>query len=140
MTYQTDLGSDAFGNITRINNVLHDLPKRLAGTKAQLESIYDQQAAAKAELEKPFALSDELAEKEARLALLNAELNIDGREDAEGEMQVGEDDTRDADIRNDAEPEAKKSENYDKQLILDTIRSHKAVPPIPGRAAADLAI
>ena len=77
MTYETDLGTDAFGNITRINNVLDGLPKRLEGAKAQLENMYSQQEAAKQELQKPFALADELAEKEARLSRLNAELNID---------------------------------------------------------------
>jgi len=77
MTYHTDLGADAFGNITRINNVLDGLPKRLEGAKSQLENMYSQQEAAKLELQKPFALADELAEKEARLTQLNAELNID---------------------------------------------------------------
>jgi len=46
--------------------------------KAQLEKLYNQQEAAKKELQNPFTLSDELANKEARLAMLNAELNIDG--------------------------------------------------------------
>jgi len=78
MTYETELGTDAFGNITRINNTLADLPKKLSGAKSQLENIYQQQEAAKQELEKPFALAAELAEKEARLALINADLNIDG--------------------------------------------------------------
>ena len=78
MTYQTDLGTDAFGNITRINNTLEGLPKRLDGAKSQLDGFLSQQEAAKQELGKPFASADELAEKEARLALLNAELNIDG--------------------------------------------------------------
>jgi len=78
MTYQTELGADAFGNITRINNALADLPKKLSGAKTQLETLYQQQEAAKQELEKPFVLAGELADKEARLALLNADLNIDG--------------------------------------------------------------
>jgi hypothetical protein len=103
MTYQVELGSDAFGNITRINNALADLPKKLSGAKSQLETLYQQQDAAKQELEKPFALAAELAEKEARLALLNADLNIDGeggfdvlndsdsRDDYEGEFEPPDD-------------------------------------------------
>jgi len=92
MTYQVDLGADAFGNITRINNALNELPEKLEGAKSQLESILVQQEAAKVELAKPFMLGDELAEKEAKLALLNAELNIDGK----GGMDVVNDpDTRD---------------------------------------------
>jgi len=92
MTYQVELSSDTFGNITRINNALNDLPTRLEGAKAHLESVLEQQEAAKAELTKPFTLADKLVEKEARLALLNAELNIDGN----GGMDVINDtDTRD---------------------------------------------
>jgi len=76
MTYNIELGTDAFGNITRINNSLNDLPKRLEESKLRLESIIEQQEAAKVELAKPFALADELTEKEARLAKINSELNI----------------------------------------------------------------
>jgi len=97
MTYSVDLGMDTFGNITRINNALADLPKRLAGAKSQLETLYSQQEAAKQELEKPFTLADELKEKENRLAFLNAELNIDG----EGGFDV----MNDADERTETEPE-----------------------------------
>ena len=92
MTYQTELGTDAFGNITRINNTLEGLPKRLEGAKSQLENLLNQQELAKEELQKPFALAGELAEKEARLARLNAELNIEdggsqGRTDGAGSRE-----------------------------------------------------
>jgi hypothetical protein len=98
MTYQAELGTDAFGNITRINNVLSDLPKKLEGAKSNLDNILTQQEAAKDELAKPFALADELTEKEARLALLNAELNIDGN----GGLDVLNDtDTREESERDD---------------------------------------
>jgi hypothetical protein len=78
LTYQLDLGTDAFGNITRINNALDDLPKRLDGMRSQLADCNKQMAAAKEELAMPFPQEAELADKEARLALLNADLNIDG--------------------------------------------------------------
>ena len=99
ITYQTELGTDAFGNITRINNALNDLPKKLEGAKAQLDTLYSQQEAAKQELEKPFTLVGELAEKESRLALLNAELNIEGSgglditndPDSRSEAAIGQD-------------------------------------------------
>jgi hypothetical protein len=78
MTYITDLGTDAFGNITRINNALDKLPERLEGAKAQLTDVNRQVEAAKLELENPFSQEAELQEKSARLALLNADLNIDG--------------------------------------------------------------
>jgi hypothetical protein len=78
LTYTGELGSDAFGNITRINNTLESLPKRLEAETEKLAGIERQQEAAKQELEKPFSMESELAEMEARLALLNADLNIDG--------------------------------------------------------------
>jgi hypothetical protein len=78
MTYQIDLGTDSLGNITRINNALDGLTKRLEGAREQLAGYEKQAAAAKEELEKPFPQEAELREKEARLALLNADLNIDG--------------------------------------------------------------
>jgi len=108
MTYESELGTDTFGNITRINNVLNDLPKRLEGAKAQLETVLTQQEAAKVELAKPFTLADQLADKEARLALLNAELNIDGN----GGMDVINDtDTRDSD--SDADPHDYEDDDFD---------------------------
>jgi len=107
LTYKVDLGTDAFGNITRINNALDSLPDRLDGAKDELANIQKQQDAAKLEIEKPFALSDELAEKEARLAMLNAELNIDG----EGYFDiVSNSDERDSD---DEKREDIIEENYD---------------------------
>lgn len=81
MTYQLELGTDALGNISRINNALDKLPERSEGAKSQLEDYHNQVKAAKLELEKPFEQEAELKEKEARLALLNADLNIDGNGD-----------------------------------------------------------
>jgi hypothetical protein len=78
MTYSVDLGTDAFGNMTRINNALDGLDKRLDGQKSQLENLNTQMAAAKEELAKPFPQEQELISKESRLVLLNADLNIDG--------------------------------------------------------------
>jgi len=90
MTYQVELGTDTFGNITRINNALSELPKRLEGAQSQLQNLTSQQEAARLELEKPFALEDELIEKETRLALLNVELNIDGS----GNSDIGDGESR----------------------------------------------
>jgi hypothetical protein len=77
MTYSIDLGTDTFGNITRINNALDSLDKRLEGQRAQLENLNSQVAAAKAELANPFPQEQELIDKETRLVLLNTDLNID---------------------------------------------------------------
>ena len=78
-THIVDLGADTFGNITRINHVLKtDMPSRLASHRTNLENLRSQMKEAEAELQKPFTLEKELAEKEMRLALVNADLNIDG--------------------------------------------------------------
>jgi hypothetical protein len=76
MTYVTDLGTDTFGNITRINNCLEKLPERLEGAKAQLADVQNQVEAAKSELEKPFPQEEELQAKEARLALLECDGSV----------------------------------------------------------------
>lgn len=82
MSYSTELGADLYGNITRINNALGELPQRLTSVEVQLENLYEQTANAKEELKKPFPHDQELKQKEARLALLNVELDMDGKKNA----------------------------------------------------------
>ena len=77
MTHQTELGTDARGNLARIDHALEAVPDRLQSVQAQLDNLYQQQAAAKAELGKPFLQETELQEKSDRLAQLNALLDID---------------------------------------------------------------
>jgi len=77
MTHTATLGNDISGNITRINNAFEKIPQRLQSVEAQLQSVYDQIENAKTELDKPFAFDTEFAEKSARLAELDASLNMD---------------------------------------------------------------
>jgi N12 class adenine-specific DNA methylase len=79
MSHRVTLGKDARGNLTRIDNALDAMPDRLRGVQAKLENLYAQVETAKAELGKPFPQEEELRLKSARLAELNAELNIDDR-------------------------------------------------------------
>ena len=79
MSHKTALGTDARGNLTRIENALAQMPQRLTSVQAQLDNLYQQQTAAKAEVGKPFPYEQELREKSARLVQLDMELNIDGR-------------------------------------------------------------
>ena len=79
MSHRVELGSDARGNLTRIDNALAAMPERLAQVRSSLDNVLAQTQAAKAELGKPFPQEAELAEKSARLAELNAALNIDER-------------------------------------------------------------
>ena len=79
MTHRAELGTDARGNLIRIDNALAQMPQRLEGVKTQLENLYQQQAAAKAEVGKPFPAEAELKEKSARLLELDMLLNMDGK-------------------------------------------------------------
>ena len=77
MTHTVTLGMDARGNFTRLDNALSGLEKRKEKAQAELANLENQREAAKAELSKPFPQERELAEKSARLAVLDAELNMD---------------------------------------------------------------
>ena len=79
MSHRVELGKDARGNLVRIDNALAQMPERLQTVQGRLENVQAQLATAKAELGKPFPQEAELKEKSARLAELNAELNIDDR-------------------------------------------------------------
>ena len=79
MTHRVTLGADPRGNLTRIDNALAQMPQRLEAMKNQLDNLYQQQTAAKAEVGKTFPQEQELRDKSARLLELDAELNIDGR-------------------------------------------------------------
>ena len=79
MTHRATLGIDPRGNLTRIDNALSQMPQRLEAVKNQLDNLYQQQAAAKAEVGKPFPFEDDLRVKSARLTELDVLLNMDGR-------------------------------------------------------------
>ena len=79
MSHRVELGKDARGNLVRIDNALAQMPERYETVQGRLENVQAQLATAKAELGKPFPQEAELKEKSARLAELNAELNIDDR-------------------------------------------------------------
>ena len=78
--YKVELGSDALGNITRIENELGKLPARLESAKTRKTETLEQLANAKTEVQKPFAYEEELKEKTDRLNLLNIELNLDEKD------------------------------------------------------------
>ena len=79
MSHRVELGKDARGNLVRIDNALAQMSERYKTVQGRLENVQAQLATAKAELGKPFPQETELKEKSARLAELNAELNIDDR-------------------------------------------------------------
>lgn len=97
LSYSTALGSDVYGNITRLDNVLEGLEKRLDLSVQELENTEKQFEAAKVAVEKPFEKEEELKTKTARLDELNILLNMDKRENEivggepdEGETEIPE--------------------------------------------------
>ena len=77
MSHRLVLGSDAKGNLIRMENALANIPARMGDAQTQLDTLHQQMAAAKEEMGKPFPQEEELQEKSARLTTLNALLNID---------------------------------------------------------------
>lgn len=99
--YPVTLGTDTFGNITRFDNALEGLPKRLEINEQELENTKKQFETAKVDVAKPFNQEEELQTKTARLNELNALLNVDKREN---EIVGGEPD------EGDEEPNPKKKD------------------------------
>ena len=90
--YTVPLGTDPLGNIIRLDNSLNNFPERITSAENELTTLHQQQAAAQIEVEKPFPQEEELAEKSARLAELNAQLDVDEKShDPEQEEQPDED-------------------------------------------------
>ena len=78
--HKVELGSDALGNLTRIENELAKIPVKLEVAKTKRTETIEQLQTAKAEVEKPFAFEDELREKMERLNALNIELNLNEKD------------------------------------------------------------
>ena len=93
--YPVPLGTDPLGNIIRLDNSLNNFPERINSAENELTTLHQQQAAAQIEVEKPFPQEEELAEKSARLAELNAQLDVDEKShDPEQDEEEQEDEPR----------------------------------------------
>ena len=99
--YKVELGTDALGNLTRIENMLSKIAPNLEIEKRQKSEVIEQLSNAKAELLKPFAYEDELKEKTDRLNALNIELNLDEKDtpvlDSEPEQTEGQPERKNTD-------------------------------------------
>jgi hypothetical protein len=80
LSHTVVLGTDAHGNITRLNHTLAELPKKLEYCMEQLKTFSQQMETAKEQLALPFEKEQELNEKTARLNELNILLNMDKHE------------------------------------------------------------
>lgn len=85
--YPVALGKDPLGCIIRLDNSLNNFPERISSVENELATLKQQQAAAQIEVEKPFPQEEELVEKSARLAELNAQLDMDEKATSRNRMR-----------------------------------------------------
>ena len=90
LSYPVSLGDDARGNIVRLDNAIDNFADRIADAENALQNLEQQKQAAELEVAKPFAQEEELQEKSARLAELNALLNIDHKPKKEAPAETAE--------------------------------------------------
>ena len=91
LSHAVELGEDVFGNIQRMDNALNSLPHKKEREEAQLAELKKQMDNAKEEIDRPFPQEEELAAKSARLAELDAMLNMDKRENETVDGEIDED-------------------------------------------------
>ncbi|WP_195308998.1 SNF2-related protein [Flavonifractor plautii] len=118
MSHRVALGTDARGNITRLDNALASVPDRLEKAKEQLSNLYNQQEATKSELGKPFPQETELTAKSQRLAELDAALNMEDSADSRDELSNTDRPSVLADLKSKSEqiPPVKRSDAYEEVL------------------------
>ena len=94
-TYRVLLGTDPFGNIIRLDNMLSDFEQNIPADENVLINLLQQRDAAQIEVKKPFEQEEELLQKSARLAELNAELDMSKKKsEPENEQQPADDTLR----------------------------------------------
>ena len=109
--YSVALGKDPLGCIIRLDNSLNNFPERIASAENELATLKQQQEAAQIEVEKPFPQEEELAEKSARLAELNAQLDMDEKgHEPEQDEEEQEDEPRRPSVLAALEEKADKAE------------------------------
>ena len=109
--YSVALGKDPLGCIIRLDNSLNNFPERITSAENELATLKQQQEAAQIEVEKPFPQEEELAEKSARLAELNAQLDMDEKgHEPEQDEEEQEDEPRRPSVLAALEEKADKTE------------------------------
>ena len=107
-SYIVKLGSDIHGNITRIDNVITDMSKKLEDNKLKLSTLKQQFENAKVDVKVPFDKEEELAEKTKRLNRLNKELEINEKENEIIDDEVEE--QKEIDIKDKESPDYNKDD------------------------------
>ena len=120
LKYPVPLGSDPHGNITRLDNALSNFADRITVAENELDTLKQQQAAAQVEVAKLFPQEEELAQKSARLAELNAQLDVDEK-------------------HHEPEPDAPKKEDAPRRSVLAALeeKAEKTEPVKPFKSYLD---
>ncbi len=128
MTYKVALGTDPHGNIQRINNALDGIQNLIDSNRTHLETLQSQLETAKGELGKPFPREDELNAKSARLAELNIQLNIDGKQETEVTEDGKTDNPEKAEIAAEKMPTVtEKTADRPPESIQERMKYYKAI-------------
>jgi N12 class adenine-specific DNA methylase len=130
LSHTVTLGDDLHGNIQRIDNHLGGMQERLAAARQALADIQKQERTAREEVQKPFVQEQELNENSARLAELDAALNIDkGRGDSDSVLDdSAQEKSSEKELEDDIEEE--KPSIKDNLRAFSKMREHN---PVPGR-------
>lgn len=118
MSHTAKLGMDARGNLIRIDNALSAMPNRMKDVTEQLDNLYKQQDAAKLEVGKPFLQEQELKDKVARLAVLDAELNMSVSAPQQGDRRISKSE-RPSVLDSLKQPPQASRDNKEKQKIAE---------------------
>ena len=127
MTHRVPLGSDARGNLTRLDNALNNIPAKIEQAQTRLEELEKQQEAAREEVGKPFPQEKELAEKSARLAKLDAALNLEDGPSADRKTAQSEQTCEDREDENSYDREA--AAEGRSSVLADLKQKAGQVPP-----------
>ena len=119
MSHRVALGTDARGNLIRLDNALAGIPERLESAKEQLANLQNQQEATKAELGKPFPQEAELVAKSQRLAELDAALNMEDTVESHEERSCSDRPSVLADLKEKSEsiPPANRHTDYHEEVL-----------------------
>ena len=119
MSHRVPLGTDARGNLIRLDNALAGIPERLESAKEQLANLQNQQEATKAELGKPFPQEAELVAKSQRLAELDAALNMEDTVESHEERSCSDRPSVLADLKEKSEsiPPANRHTDYHEEVL-----------------------
>lgn len=119
MSHRVPLGTDAKGNLIRMDNAIAGIPERLERAKEQLVNLQNQQEATKAELGKPFPQEWELGVKSHRLAELDAALNMENGTESHTEEHGSEKPSVLADLKAKSEriPPASRQSEYREEVL-----------------------